>query len=123
MEHHARAQLEHPLGLIGGIHVPGQGQAGNQHTGAVLLGQVPLGQAVVHRNTGEAVALEPLVRLAQRARDVPRRHTDAQHLFGMRRGRREGGGARCRQRERGGQGFDADTPCLHCGSPGTRAQS
>jgi hypothetical protein len=58
------------------------------------LRQIPLRQRVVHRDAGEAVALETLVGLAERARDVGRGHRDAQDLLlrvGAGEGQREHG--------------------------------
>ncbi|MCY1225622.1 hypothetical protein D9M72_378220 [compost metagenome] len=92
----ARAQLEYPSGLVGGVDLPFGGQARDQQAGAVAPGQVPLGEAVVHRDAGEAVALKTLVGLAERARDVGGGHADAQHLVGM------GGTGQREQRQHGG---------------------
>jgi hypothetical protein len=38
-------------------------------------------EAVEHRNSGEAIALKTLVRLAVRARNISRRHADAKQFF------------------------------------------
>ena len=96
MELHTGAQLEHPLGLVLGVHHPGHRHARNHHAGRVGLGQIPLRQRVINRDTSETVALEALVRLAQRAGNVRRRHGDAQGFVL----RQQGGG---RQGQRHGQ--------------------
>ena len=75
------AQLEQPLGLVLGIHLPGQRQARHQLAGLVGLAQVPLGQRVIQRNAGKTVAFKTLVRLARGARDIARSHCNAQHFF------------------------------------------
>ena len=98
MELDARPQLEHPLGLVLVVHGPCGGEGRNQHAGGIGLGQIPLGERVIDGDAGEAVALKPLVGLAQRARNVGCRHGNAQHFFlGQ-------GGSAARQRQGSSQG-------------------
>ncbi len=85
MELDVGAQLEDPSGLVLGVHLPFGRKPGDQQARAVALAQIPLRQAVIHRNAAEAVALEALVRLAERSGNVGRGHADAQYLFGHRR--------------------------------------
>ena len=91
MEFHARPQLEGPLVLVGRVHRPRGREAGDQHRRLLGRAQVPMGQRVEHRDAGEAVTLEALVRLAVRAGDVRRRHADAENLFLRDRKRRQRG--------------------------------
>ena len=81
VELHAWTQLEGPFGFVGCPHRPRGGQSRADPAGCIGFGQVPVGQGVVHRDTGEPVAFKALVRLPQGAGNVGCRHGNAQDFF------------------------------------------
>jgi hypothetical protein len=82
VEFNAGAELECPLGLVGIVDLPFARKARDQDARLVGGREVPHGERVIHSEAGEAVALKALVRLAQRARNVGRRHADAKGGLG-----------------------------------------
>ena len=76
VELHVGAQLEGPAGLVGGVHLPVGGQAGDQARGFVGGRQVKRYQGLEHGVADEAHTLRPLVGLAIGQRDVRCGHGD-----------------------------------------------
>src|SRR6516164_3331604 len=64
VELHALAQLDDPALVVGGIDRPFGGETWRQRRLPVGAGQVPVDQRVIERPADEAIAFEPLVRLA-----------------------------------------------------------
>ena len=112
VEFHARAQLEDPFGLVGRRDRPFGRDAGDHHARLVGGGEIPGGEALIHRVAGEAVALETLVGLADGLWNIRRRHADAHGL-------RRCGGHQRRQKprceRRGGE--PEQTDFAHCDLP------
>ena len=74
----AGAKLERPFLLVGVVDLPFGRKAGDHDARLIGGGEVPHRERIVHCEAGEAVALKALIRLAQRARNVGRRHSDPQ---------------------------------------------
>ena len=91
----AWAQFKDPFLFVVGIDSPRSCQPWDHRARDIRLGEVPLRQGVVHRDAGETIALETLVRLTQCTWDVSGRHSNAQDFF-LRRGRHCGAHGKCR---------------------------
>jgi hypothetical protein len=87
VELHVLAQLEDPLFRIGLAHFPRLREAGHQRRQFVALPEVPVDERLVDLIAHEPKALEAVVGLPTRIRDVGRGHADAQRAFGPRRAR------------------------------------
>ncbi len=99
VELHAFAQLEHPLGLVFGVHRPALGETGDDHAGFLGRREIPHGERIEQREPGEAIAFEAAVGLAGGRGNVGCGHADARGRLGA--GRRSSQQQRGCQREHG----------------------
>jgi hypothetical protein len=98
VELRAAADLEDPLRLVLRVDRVALRETRDHRRGLVGRREVPLREAVEHRDAGEAVAFEARVGLAGGGRNIGRGHADAQHrLRGSGSGREQAGGEQSEQ--------------------------
>jgi hypothetical protein len=75
------AQAEGPQGLVGVVHLPRRGEAGDQLARPVGDIELPGDQRIVEREAGELVGTGAAVGLARRQGHVGHRDAEAHHLL------------------------------------------